>query len=137
MSKPVEIHIDPYEGKVVMAKRGLIGFGWCCAPKSMSIEEVQRAVHRELEPYIPDMGDGELTPWTVVRRVHSDPEWVSPGRCADSENRQHWFMIGGMSGAFMLAMMPDEEGSETAGIDPDTRMQTPEDYEEARRDTMA
>lgn len=132
MPKPIDIHLDPYEGKVVMAKRGLIGFGWCCAPKALTIEEVQKRVHQELEPYIPDMGDGEVTPWTVVRRTHSDEEWVSPGRCRDSEDRQHWFMIGGVSGAFMLAMMPDDEGSETNGIDPETKMQTHEDWAKAR-----
>lgn len=133
MPKSVDIHLDPHEGKVVLAKRGLIGFGWCCAPKSLSLEEVQRRVHIEIEPYIPDLGNGEVTPWTVVARDVEDPEWVSPGRCADCEDRQHWFMLGGTSGAFLLAMTV--ESAETAGIAEDTRLQTQEDWERANATT--
>lgn len=124
--KPIQIHLDPYEGKVVLAKRGLIGAGWCCALKSLSLEEVQRLVHQQIEPYLPAMHGEDVTPWTVVRREHPDEEWVSPGRCNDSEDRQHWFMIGGMSGVFLLAMGDHE------GIEENTRIQTADDYHAAR-----
>lgn len=119
---------DPYNGKVVLAQRGLIGSGWCCAPKSMSQEEVQLAVHRYLEPYIPDLGDGEVAPWTVVKRTHAEENKVSPGRCDEHPDRQHWFMLGGVSGIFLMALGGDEEH----GLDPEQTLQTQEDYEAAR-----
>lgn len=96
---------------VFIVKRALIGSAWCCAPKHMTREQVQEAVNETCEPYIPAMNDEPPTPWTVTPREHTDPELQSPGHCNECpDTRQHWFMLGGISGAFMMALSSDSSG---------------------------
>jgi hypothetical protein len=106
--------------QVFLIKRGLIGSGWCCAPKHMNLEQVQAAVDEQCEPYLPAMCGESETPWTVAPREHEDKELVSPGLCNENCDRQHWFLIGGISGAFLLAMT--EEGS--TGFPDDLRIRS-------------
>lgn len=96
---------------VFIVKRAMLGSGWCCAPKSMTLEQVQRAVDEQCEPYC------EGTPWTVTSRINDDPELQSPGLCAECDDRQHWLMLGGLSGLLIITLDPD----------PDVARQFPQD----------
>lgn len=69
---------------VFMVAHGILD-GWVCAPKSMDIEAVQAAVHRDIYPA------GTKAGW-IVEAV-TDEETVarnSPGLCAEDNSRQHW-----------------------------------------------
>lgn len=104
-----ELGNDLAADQVYLVKRSLIGFGWACAPKHMTVEQVQEAVLApDFEQYIENVG--KPVPWTVAPREHADPTLQSPGRCAECEDRQHWFLIGGTTGIVLLAMSDDYEG---------------------------
>lgn len=104
---------DPSSDEVVIASRALFGSGWACAPKKLSREEVEAALDAAGEQYIPG------TPWTVVTREHDDPELCSPGRCAHTDDRQHWLLLGGITGVFCMAGQED-----TSGFDPTQKLRT-------------
>lgn len=93
------------DDKGVYLVKTLIGAGWCCAPKHMTLEQVQEAVDNTCEPYLPG------TPWTVAPREHSDADLRSPGYCKECpDTRQHWFLIGGMSGLVLMAAFGQTDG---------------------------
>jgi hypothetical protein len=72
--------------KVMMVQQALLG-GWVCAPKSMSLDEVQAAVHRDVYP------SGTEAGWIVEAIESDDPKYVSPGLCAEDCERQHWHVV--------------------------------------------
>lgn len=105
--------------RVFICARALIGNAWVCAPKHMTLEQVQIAVDVQCEPYIPEMRGEPATPWTVTPREHEDETLVSPGRCVECDDRQHWFMLGGMTGVVLAAM------TDSSGFPPDLEIRQP------------
>lgn len=99
---------DLSTSQVFLITRSLLGWGWCCAPKHMSAEEVQIAVDMQCEPYTPSCSGEPATPWTVCPRQHPDEAFISPGRCDEDCNRQHWFLLGGATATFLIALSPDQ-----------------------------
>lgn len=90
---------------VFLAKQSIVGFGWVCAPKHLTLEQVQAATEEQIGEYCPG------TPWTVVSRKHDDPELVSPGVCGQCpDTRQHWFALGGRTAVVLLAASADSSG---------------------------
>jgi len=73
---------DLESNEVFMVAQGVLN-AWVCAPKSMSIEEVQEGVDK-LPPA------GTFCGWQVTKQVDDDPHHCSPGLCAEDDNRQHW-----------------------------------------------
>jgi hypothetical protein len=71
--------------RVFMVKEGLLG-GWVCAPKHMDAEAVQAAVVRDVH------ASGTSAGWIVQTVEHEDPDFRSPGLCAEDCDRQHWFV---------------------------------------------
>jgi hypothetical protein len=83
-----------------------IAVGWACAPKHLTLEQVQEQLLNDpSKDYIPGH-----TPWTVAPREHADPDFQSPGRCGDHPDRQHWCLIGGLTGVVMLKLADDCDG---------------------------
>jgi hypothetical protein len=72
---------------VFMVQHGLLD-GWVCAPKSMDMEAVQTAVHRDVFPA------GTTNGWIVETAADEDePRRNSPGLCAEDDSRQHWHVV--------------------------------------------
>lgn len=97
---------DMSGGDVFLVQRAPIGGGWVCAPKHMTQLEVQLAVDKRdtVEPYLPD-GTG----WIVLARHHEEWDLRSPSLCGEcSEDRQHWFVAGGLTGVFFCFMSADD-----------------------------
>ncbi len=58
--------------------------GWVCAPKTMTKDQVQAHVYSDVGPA------GTSAGWQVEEVESEDERQVSPGRCDDDCNRQHW-----------------------------------------------
>lgn len=76
---------DLDERKVFMVASGIFS-GWVCAPKDMSMEDVQSGVDRNVFP------SGTSAGWRVEAQDHEEDDLVSPGRCAEDCSRQHWLV---------------------------------------------
>lgn len=83
---------DLSSSQVFFIKEGLLN-GWICAPKSMSLDEVNAAIGGWVS--------GTSIGWCAEQRDCSCKELgqdhstghcktKSPGLCAEDENRQHW-----------------------------------------------
>lgn len=69
--------------KVFPVKIGIFNM-WVCAPKHLTLEQVQEAVN-DMPP------SGTTAGWQVEEKTEADnPLTLSPGLCAESADRQHW-----------------------------------------------
>lgn len=89
---------DLSSDRVFLVKRGIIGNGWVCAPRDFDLQQVEDAVQAQVEEYC----DG--TRWTACGCDSLDPEYCSPGACAEDPARQHWLVIGGSFGLMQIAL---------------------------------
>lgn len=102
--------------RVFLVKQGIFGGGWVCAPKWMSQRQVQEAIWDHVPQYVPGSA------WIAVKRKHEIKEMQSPGLCGECNDRQHWLVLGGLSGFLVCGWegMLEEQDPEFHRIRGDT-----------------
>jgi len=83
MSKTDKAGNDLSADRVYLVAQNILA-GWVCAPKHMDKDAVQTAVLRDVFPC------GTTNGWQVQEIVEGEPDQISPGRCAEDCDRQHW-----------------------------------------------
>lgn len=90
---------------VFLVKEGFV-HGWVCAPKSMTLQQVEEAINTQgyVPAYCYDL-EGNRSSWVPVAVTgKADPDMNSPGHCLECpDDRQHWLVCGGIAGLMLYS----------------------------------